>query len=538
MIGFQKLPSGEGARSRGKTKAILTGSKRIIHTLMKSEWWLVYATALLIGINRAGEIHESDAFWQIRAGLEQLSGTPLIRPDSWGWAPTGGLFYPNSPGWNLILALSWKAGKYWGLFLIVLISILASIAVLVACARYLKVGPKATMFALSLFTLLSIQMFSARGMTFAHSWLLLAVLAALWWSEKAKSVSYSLNAIVVTASAFGFGFIGNWIHISWYFYTPLIAFVWIVLWVLAPDISRNLKVALSIFGTSGFLLGIIFSPYGLSTIARSREVSAVCKGLIIEWISPFADMTLMRHWGITIAVGVLFFVATLKWLTGQYKHSGYFTEQMRLVVGISLVAFPFLILGSWAIRFVVTASYLLIPVAALISSEQFRKLRNASDSGLHIGIWKSARIREYAGEKIWKNTIPILIAVLAVLDVPYALEHSVPTSRNAISALPLSCNLFSDQEIQDTTLLLRPDVKVWFDGRIDYHGRRKIEELHNYFFKPSNSDPVPVGATCVLLRIGAGELPQENVAKILDASPDWQLIYNNSNFRIWSPLKP
>ena len=73
------------------------------------------------------------------------TGTPLARPDSWSWAPVPDLFYPNSPGWNALLGLSWLGGGYWGLFLFTFAGLLTYFAVAYALARRLGAHPLAAL---------------------------------------------------------------------------------------------------------------------------------------------------------------------------------------------------------------------------------------------------------------------------------------------------------------------------------------------------------------------------------------------------------
>ncbi len=62
--------------------------------------------------------------------------------------------------------------------------------------------------------------------------------------------------------------------------------MWAVAWWLSPGLTPARRIVLMVAGTSGLLLGCLFSPYGIEmTLERSRAVSEICQGIIIEWTS-------------------------------------------------------------------------------------------------------------------------------------------------------------------------------------------------------------------------------------------------------------
>ncbi len=90
---------------------------------------LLWGFLVSLALVRAGHPEERDAFWQIRAGMENLAGVPLARPDTWGWSGVEGNWYPNSPLWNMLLALSYGTAGFWGLFVLSGVTIVALLMV-------------------------------------------------------------------------------------------------------------------------------------------------------------------------------------------------------------------------------------------------------------------------------------------------------------------------------------------------------------------------------------------------------------------------
>ncbi len=72
-------------------------------------WLLPWLALAALAVVRAGVVDERDPYWQVRAGLENLGGAPLSRPDTWSWAHVDRRFTQTSPAWNDALALGWDA---------------------------------------------------------------------------------------------------------------------------------------------------------------------------------------------------------------------------------------------------------------------------------------------------------------------------------------------------------------------------------------------------------------------------------------------
>ena len=119
-----------------------------------------------------------------------------------------------------------------------------------------------------------------------------------------------------------------------------------------------------------------------------------------------------------------------------------------------------------------------------------------------------------------------LLVVLVPVAVYKALPHSMPMTQDAVAALPADCHLFSTDADANAVLLLRPDVKVWIDGRTDIWGRDRLVEALTRFGGNGSPSLVPEGTTCVLLpaRDSGDSAGTDPLVAGLEADPAWQVL--------------
>src|SRR5215207_504763 len=136
-----------------------------VRALIRSEryrWWLIAALLTMLAAVRAGFPSERDPYWSARAGIETLQGAPLARPDTWSWSADG-IWYPNSPAWNVVLGLGWQAMGFWGLFWVAFLAMLVFFALAVLAARALGARAIPTFFAFAPLLLGASAALSARA---------------------------------------------------------------------------------------------------------------------------------------------------------------------------------------------------------------------------------------------------------------------------------------------------------------------------------------------------------------------------------------
>ncbi|HSK35067.1 MAG TPA: hypothetical protein VK903_16425, partial [Propionicimonas sp.] len=275
---------------------------------------LLWGFLVSLALVRAGHPEERDAFWQIRAGMENLAGVPLARPDTWGWSGVEGNWYPNSPLWNMLLALSYGTAGIWGLFVLSGVTIVALLMVTNVLGRRLGSRPLPGLLGLLVVYSAAFPMISARATLAVQLLLLIAVYVGLRLSDLAPTMLPTLLTVVVMASALGMSTLGNWLHLSFLLLGPAMAAVWALIWLLTPGLTGRQRLILISAGGVGWLLGLVLSPYGVVVgLARARAVQAACEGIILEWASPFSPLMPPRFF-FMLTVALVLAVGAAGWL--------------------------------------------------------------------------------------------------------------------------------------------------------------------------------------------------------------------------------
>ena len=148
---------------------------------------------------------------------------------------------------------------------------------------------------------------------------------------------------------------------------------------------------------------------------------------------------------------------------------------------------------------------------------------------------KSGRSRaaEYTSAPTWRILLTLLIVVLAPFMAWYASPHSEPATAEATQLLPADCRLFALSNESAAVILLRPDVPVWLDGRAEYWGRSRLEEMNRRIYAVDPAQPVPPAATCVLLPPADVNPEIAALTKALDESPDWARTATTPTAVVW-----
>lgn len=479
-----------------------------------------------LAIVRAGHPEERDAFWQIRAGLENLSGMPLARPDTWLWSGVAGNWYPNSPLWNMLLALSYGAAGLWGLFVLSAATILALLMVTNVLALRLGARPLPGLLGLLAVYSAAFPMLSVRATLVIQLLLLAAVYLALRLSDRAVTMRPAALTAVVAASALGLSTLGNWLHLSFLLLGPAMAGVWALIWLLSPGLTGKRRLVLILAGASGWLLGPFLSPYGLlDGLARARTVQEACEGIILEWASPFSPLVPPRFFYM-LAVTLVLALGAAWWLFRRWRAGAPLRELAALVA----IGTPTALAGLVAIRFLGVSLLVLAPVAAAAATRAVDQWRSRPvPAWLSAGL--AARLRDYSTGRFWRIVLTATLAVLSPGVVLLGLQHGEPPERGIVNQLPSGCRLFTDSVLASTTVLLRPDVPVWMDGRFDFAGRQMILDGYGYQ-GGAMADPVPPGTTCVLV---AANADGDGLRARLATSTDWWRASGDGSLELWLP---
>lgn len=494
-------------------------------------WGFLGSLALI----RAGHLEERDPYWQIRAGLENLAGVPLVRPDTWTWSGVEGNWYPNSPLWNILLAFSYRLGGYWGFFVLSATSIVLLLVIVNLLGRRLGSRPLPGLLGLLVVLAAAYPMLNARATLAVQVVLLFAVYVALRISDRAGAAPALGLVGVVFILALGFSALGNWLHLSFLVLGPAMAGVWAVIWMGTAGLTARRRWALIASGGTGWLLGTLLSPYGLATgLARSRAVQEVCLGLLTEWRSPLDPRLPLRAvlTGVfMLVVALLLAAGTVWWISREWRAG----RPVRDLAALAVIGVPTALAGLVAIRFLGVSLLMLAPVAAAAATRASDRLR------ARLADWPASatvrgRLQEYSTGRFWRIVLSATLVVLLPPMLLLAGQHGEPPERTLSAQLPSGCNLFSSPGAGGAVVLLRPDVPVWMDGRADFFGREMLVLNSAYYTGTApHGQVVPEGTACVLLDITEGLT--SGLREGLRSSSEWRLDASEGDFELWLPTR-
>lgn len=488
-------------------------------------WYFLAAIAVV----RAGHLEERDPYWQVRAGMENLAGVPLARPDTWSWAPVGGDWYPNSPAWNLLLGAAYSAAGFAGFFLAAAVSLGLLLGLVKVLSDRLGARPLPGLVGLLAAFAASFPMLSVRATSIVQTVLLASVLFAVVWAGAAARRTHAVNGLVVTLVAGVASVGGNWIHLSFLLLGPGLAVVWAVVWWLWPGLDRPRRWVMTLGVLAGWCAGPLLSPYGVSGgLERTREVQRACEGLITEWSSPLDPRNGVQS--VLMLAAALVLAAGAAWFAVRRLRAGRRDPVTVAVVALGLIGVPAAIAGVLALRFVGVALLTLAPFAGLAATRLIDRLRAADLSRLPG--WLSGRLRSYSDGGFWRVVLAATGVVLLPGIILLGSQLGRPPENAAATRLPSGCQLFSTPGTAGSVVLLRADVRIWMDGRADYFGRERLELAYEYF-AGTRAEIVPPGATCLILDTGTAL--ERTLRSRLASSPQWRPAAREGRFELWLP---
>jgi hypothetical protein len=483
-----------------------------------------------LALIRSGSVEERDPYWQVRAGMETLNGAALSRPDSWSWAPVERAFTQTSPGWNVVLGGAWEAAGFSGLFLVSLVAIGALLSLVVVLSRRLGSGPISTWAALIVILLIALPFLSPRATVAAQALFLGAIVCADWWRRRAARYPILFGASIVGAGATAFAGVGSWLHLSWLILSPAMALSSAVLWIATPQLGQRRGAAFTTAVTAGASLGVLAGPYGTDAWELSSRVQDACSGLVTEWLGMFTP-GLAARWALPGTMAIVGAGAAFAWIIRRWRSRGE-DPRVGLVAALTVLALPASLGGLTAVRFIGVSLLALAPLAAMAAGGVATRVRRRLDEEPR-GALRNGRIRFWADGRHWR---PVLVALLVVLFpgvVLMTLPLARPTEDMTIAErLPLNCRLFSDPGSAAPVILLRPDIKVWVDGRADYYGRERNIEALKLLRSGETDSPVLKRATCVMLRRD-GQLNVGPLVQALDGDSAWTRLMSDDSVSAW-----
>jgi len=497
---------------------------------------LLAAYIISIAVVASSSLADTDPYWQVRAGQEALAGATGPVPDTWSWAPVDGLFYSNSPAWNAVLGAGWAVAGSWGLFLVSVGSIAVSLGVVAWVARRLGATTLPTLGVIVLLSLAALPLLSPRAALPAQALVLAAIGWADWWTRRLPQHRGRASAAVPLLVGVAFSVTGNWIHLSWSTFALAVAAAWAVMWLVTPGLSRVFRFALVVSGSIGLVVGILLGPYGTDVYGHTADVVEACRGLITEWINPFAGAFGARWWPLAVAV-LCFMAGVAAWCVRRWTRSRGTDPTLTLSIALLVVSVPYTLGALVYVRFVLLSAFLLSPLAAAAATALLRRIsRRAADVPAGAGLLRS-RAAEWASPGFWRVVMTATILVLAPFVVMAGSRHAEPPTATVNAMLPSGCQQFGTPAESASLILMRPDVPVWIDGRFDYWGRSRIEAAYRYLYQGNQETLVPPGTTCVLLADPATDGELVPLVKALDADPGWTRVAGTQGALLWLPAE-
>ncbi len=488
----------------------------------------------LLALVAPARIADTDPYWQVRDGQELLAGAPLARPDTWSWAPVEGLYYPNSPAWNVALAVSWDALGWWGMYLISVLSIGACLTVVAWLARRLGAAPLVVVGTVVATSLAALPLLSPRGALPAITLMLLAIGLADVWADRASRWSPLANAGAALAAGLVLSTLGNWVHVSWSTNAIAVAAAWIAIWFLRPALTLSTRLSLAAGGALGLGAGVLLGPYGAEVRSRAATVLEASRGLITEWMSPFTSTLGLRWWPMSVVVSLLAVSAAaccayLLWRGGRGD------GRLPLASGLSVAALPYAIGGLFFVRFVAMSAVLLAPIAAVGLTHAGRWAVHASADPPENAGYLRRRLPEWTSARFLRTVMALTLVVVAPFALFLASNHARPATADINALLPEGCRQFGTPLEAASILLMRPDVPVWIDNRADYWGRERIALAQSYLYAVDQPTLAPPGTTCIVLADPATHAAVVRLAEALDADPAWRRVPDATAGALWLP---
>ena len=495
----------------------------------KRAWLLVAGGFGGLALVRAGSIEERDPYWQVRAGLDNLGGDPLIRADSWSWQSVPTDFVQTSPGWNSALGLVWEGAGFVGLFAIALLAIGSQLVVSVALSHRLGARPLPMLLGLGATCGLGLAFLSPRASLASQTLFMAAVLGADLWRDRRSAAGPSV--VGVAFAALVVATFGSWIHLSWVLLGPALSMSVGALWLTSGNWSWPRRATLVLATTTGVTVGVFAGPYGIDALRLSNSVRQATEGLVVEWVGMLTPGLIWR-W-LPTGVFALLLVGYALVVLWRGRHDFLDERRVSLTLALLIPAAPAALAGFAGIRFIGVALLLMGPIASLAATAWADRVARRRAEHPPRGVMRSQRVHFWADGQRWPGVITGVLVVLSPLVLLMTLPLAKPMPEYLmVNRLPTNCRLLSNPGTAAPVILLRPDVTVWWDGRYDFYGRALNVRALQVLSGDQAQGPVLDESTCVLLD-SDDQITTDRLARALDASPAWRPAGAEGSLRLW-----
>lgn len=442
-------------------------------------WVAAWASLLPLAAYRAGNLTESDTFWQVRAGELILATGAVPRFDSWSWTANGEPWTMNSWAFNVLVGIAHSIG---GLPLVALacagLAALAMAAVLLL-ARRVGASPAVAAVLATVAMALLLGWFSARPQLVDYLAVPLLVLML-------RAVANGRRPWPWAVACVGLALVWMNLHAAALLGVAIAGAAGLVL-VLRPVTRRR---GWLVLGTAAAMaLATLATPYGLAGYLQAGSVQGASAGVITEWaaLNPADPVQLVA---VLAGIGGLASAVRLR--------------ETGLAVALAITTAG----GVFAIRLLPIAVLLAVPALAAVATSpallaRLRGLRAVTIPGLAIWLglagWFAASALMHPGR-------------------PDASRYSP----DAIAAIPSGCRVVNTYEVGGYLGLIRPDVLVSIDSRNDLFGSQRVLAATRLIEAEGAVGAGLAGADCVLVPL------QAPLAAVLATDPVWSAAARDS----------
>jgi hypothetical protein len=426
-----------------------------------------------VAVLRAGDLAESDTFWQIRTGLFILEHGYIPMVDPFSWTARGEAWRMNSWGFNVVVALAYRVAGLPGVAILCGAAVMGIFALTLLLARRLGAPPFATGALLLAGSPLLIEWISARPQLVDYASVLVLVLLLRRPARDRPSLT-RLAGVAALAVV--------WVNLH---AGVLLGVAIVVAAAVLVVLCRRTRASTPWFLVASGVMALfsLVNPYGIGLIDQTASVRSAAVGLT-EW-QPLNLLDLVHS--IPFALGVLALIVVAR--------------RRDLVLSASLTV---TLAGSVvAIRFVPIVFLLAVPALATLAD------RPAAQ-----GYLESRRVLVRRMGVLAVAAYSVVAATnLVHLGQPDPGRFSIPV----VLSIPPGCRLFNSYDLGGLVLLERPDMPVSIDSRAELYGAGRIQRYAR--IESGRDDPGSALAKvqCVLMPSRSG------LAKQLAFDPGWRL---------------
>ncbi|WP_211287035.1 hypothetical protein [Georgenia soli] len=441
---------------------------------------------LPVALLRAGELTESDTFWQIRTGLVTLAEKAIPATDPFSWTALGESWTQNSWAFNVVLA---GAYHVWGLPAVALLCatlIMGIGALVVHLARQLGGHPIGAGLALFVASPLLIGFLQARPQLIDY----IAVLALVLVLQRLTHGSVRPLHAVAVVSAMSI----VWVNL----HAAVLLGVGILGACAGLLILRRRTRELGWWcaaATALSFLGAAANPRGFGLLSQTLGVRDASTGVVMEW-QPFNPGDLQQL--------LMFVLGMLGLLLAVRRREVPFVAALTVAAAGSVVAMR------------------LLPVLLLVALPLLASVKAPG--------WLS----RYADSRqdLLRFGVTLFMAGWLAVAVPQ-LTHlgrpspSIYPSASITDAIPAGCRLFNSYVLGGWVILERPDVPVSLDSRNDLYGVERVVTFESAVRGQGDLDEALSGAECVLvpLESGLAEALKDDRGWVEGAADDVAVLY-------------